>query len=90
MAAWENRGGVRARRALPAVSRGRTTASQPGTHRGSAGCSLLRPNPRMQPTGRGGPQLLVDALLPVATQWKHQFVWRGLEGLQLMRKSLGR
>ena len=32
------------------------------------------PNPRMQPTGRGGPTLPMDTALPVARQWKRRFV----------------
>ena len=56
---------------------------------GAAG-GRSRPNPRMQPTGRGGHKLLVAAALPVARQWKRQIVWTQAEGLQLMRKSLGR
>jgi hypothetical protein len=30
-----------------------------------------RPNPRTQPTGRGGPVLLAGATLLAAEQWKH-------------------
>jgi len=45
----------------------------------------VRPNPRMQPTGRGGPASRSGVTLPVAKQWNRC----GPEGLQLMRKSLG-
>jgi hypothetical protein len=32
--------------------------------------ALQPPNPRMQPTGRGGPELRSSAALLVAKQWK--------------------
>jgi hypothetical protein len=35
----------------------------------------VRPNPRMQPTGRGGPALRSGAQLVEATQRKRWFVW---------------
>ena len=48
------------------------------------------PNPGTQPTGRGGPELLGAP----RSQWPFRgsvnLCGRGLEGLQLMRKSLGR
>jgi hypothetical protein len=34
----------------------------------------LRPNKRMQPTGRGGPARRSGATVPVAVQWKRRFV----------------
>jgi hypothetical protein len=34
----------------------------------------LPPNPRMQPTGRGGPEFPVGAAHPVAKQRKRQLV----------------
>jgi hypothetical protein len=34
---------------------------------------MLRPNPRMQPTGRGGPGLRSGAALLKAKQWRRQF-----------------
>ncbi len=49
-----------------------------------AGCALrfLRPNsvsalpnPRMQPTGRGGPALHSGVTRREARQWKRRFVW---------------
>jgi hypothetical protein len=50
----------------------------------------LRPNPRMQPTGRGGPEFPAGAALLGASQWNVSLYGRGPDGLQLMRKSLGR
>ncbi len=49
----------------------------------------LVPNTQMQPTGRGRPALRVGAVLLVAKVRKRRFVWRGLEGLQLICISLG-
>jgi hypothetical protein len=36
---------------------------------------MMPPNPRMQPTGRGGPALRAGAVLLAADLWKHSFVW---------------
>jgi hypothetical protein len=56
----------------------------------SCDIASVLPNPRMQPTGRGGPQLRSGTALLVAKQWKRCFVWACPEGLQLLRMSLGR
>ena len=65
---------------------------QPATPQSDASpwTSSLRPNPRMQPTGRVGPALHPGAALLEASSGGAGLCGRGLEGLQLMRMSLGR
>ncbi len=48
----------------------------------------MLPNPQMQPTGRGGPALLVGAALLEARQWKRWFVRHQDDRLQLICMSL--
>ena len=50
----------------------------------------MPPNPRMQPTGRSGPAAPLGRRAPVSALWNVGLCGRRLEGLQLMRKSLGR
>jgi len=55
-------------------------------------CARLRgvtPNPRMQPTGRMGAELR-SGKRSVSALWNEGLSGRRLEGLQLMRISLGR